>query len=69
MRVRFWNKIYESEQIIYPGGIGRELYVSYPKGTYHVICSSEGLARKLYESVFEKGFVDFNEEEIEYSNM
>lgn len=69
MRVRFGNKIYESDQIIYPGGLGRELYVSYSKGSYRVICPSEESAKQLFECAFKEGFVDFNEEEIEYDNM
>lgn len=68
MRVKFGNKIYESDQIIYPGGVGKELYVNCPKGSYQVTCQSEDLAQKLFESAFKNGYVDFNSEEIDYDN-
>lgn len=69
MRVKFGNKIHESDQIIYPGGVGKELYVSYPKGSYQVVCSSDELAKELFESAFKNGYVDFNIEGIEYDNL
>lgn len=68
MRVKFGNKIYESEHIVYPGGVGKELYVSYPKGSYQVICQSEELAKELFDNAFKNGYVDFNGEGIEYDN-
>ena len=68
MRVKFGNKIYESDKIIYPGGIGNVLYVSYSKGSYEVTCSSEELAKSLFENAFKNGYVDFNDENINYDN-
>lgn len=68
MRVKFGNKIYESDQIIHPGGIGNELYVNYPDGSYKVTCTSEELAKKLFESAFKDGYVDFNNENVDYAN-
>lgn len=68
MRVKFGNKIYESDQIIYPGGCGNLLYVSYPKGSYEVTCRNEELAKSLFEKVFTDGYVDFNSSDIDYDN-
>lgn len=69
MRVKFGNKIYESDQIIYPAGIGKVLYVSYPKGSYEVTCNSEELANELFDKVLTNGYVDFNIEGIKYNNF
>lgn len=68
MRVRFGNIIYESEQITYPGGRGNELYVTYPKGIYQIICSSENVALDLFTQAFERGYVNFNRDDIDYNN-
>lgn len=68
MRVKFGNKIYESGQIIYPGGIGNVLYVSYPKGSYEVTCCDEELAKSLFKQAFTEGYVDFNSKYIDYHN-
>ena len=66
MRVKFSSKVYESDNIINPANIGKELYVSTPNGTYQVTCSSEIEAENLYNMAFEKGFVDFTD--MEYTN-
>ena len=68
MIVKFGNKIYESEQIIYPAGIGKVLYVSYSKGSYEVTCRDEKLAKELFDKAFTNGYVDFNSEDIYYDN-
>ena len=68
MRVKFGNKIYESEQIIYPGGVGNILYVSYPKGSYEVTCSNDELAKELFDRALTDGYVDFNSQYIDYDN-
>ena len=68
MRVKFGNKIYESEQIIYPGGCGNILYVSYPKGSYEVTCADEQMAKDLFDTAFRDGYVDFNSKNISYDN-
>lgn len=66
MRVKFSSKVYESDKIIYPANIGKELYVSTPNGTYQITCPSEYEAKKLYITAFTKGYVDFSN--MEYTN-
>ena len=68
MRVKFGNKIYESEQIIYPGGMGNMLYITYPKGSYEVVCATEELAKSLFEQAFIYGYVDLNRKDVDYNN-
>ena len=68
MRVKFGNKIYESDQIIHPGGAGNVLYVTYPKGSYEVTCCDDELAKELFDRAFTDGYVDFNSQYIDYDN-
>lgn len=68
MRVKFGNKIFESDKIIYPGGIGNVLYVSYPNGSYEVTCCDDELAKELFNRAFTDGYVDFNSKYIDYDN-
>lgn len=68
MRVKFGNKIYESDKIIYPGGIGTLLFVSTPNGLYEVTCETEVQAFLLFDEVLKKGYVNFNKEYISYNN-
>ena len=62
------NKIYESEQIIYPGGLGKLLLVSTPNGLYEVTCETEVQAFLLFDEILKKGYVNFNKEYIFYDN-
>lgn len=80
MRVKFGNKIFESDQIIYPGGTGKELYVAYSDGdgsninpirmnSYQVICKTEEIAKLLFNQVFKNGYVDFTRDDVDYNNF
>lgn len=68
MRVKFGNKIYESDQIIHPAGVGNVLYVSYPNGSYEVTCVDEQMAKDLFDTAFRDGYVDFSSQYIVYDN-
>lgn len=68
MRVKFGNKIFESDKIIYPGGRGNELFVSILGRSYEVTCVTEKLAKSLFDQAFINGYVDFNRDDVDYDN-
>lgn len=68
MRVKVKNKIYEAHTIIYPGNIGKELYVEvfHHNYTYQVICPNESVAEELFSEALIKGYIDITN--MEYTN-
>lgn len=60
MRVKFGNKIFESNEIIHPGGIDKSLFVKTPNGTYEVMYSNSVLAAEALNKVFSNGYIDFS---------
>lgn len=66
MRVKFGNKVFESNEIIHPGGLDKSLFVKTPNGTYEVMYSNSVLAGEALNKAFSNGYIDFSLQE--YTN-
>lgn len=60
MRVKFGNKVFESNEIIHPGGLDKSLFVKTPNGTYEVMYSNSVLAAEALNKAFSNGYIDFS---------
>lgn len=66
MRVKFGNKVFESDQIIHPGGLDKSLFVKTPNGTYEVMYHSNISAHEALLDALNKGYIDCSFQE--YTN-
>ena len=66
MRIKFGNKIIESDYVCNPGGQDRFVYIKTPNGQYVIDCEEPNYAKWLMDVLLTKGY--FNATDVDYDN-
>ena len=66
MRIKFGNKIIESDYVCNPGGKDRFIYINTPNGQYTIDCEETYYAKWLMDILLTKGY--FNATGVDYDN-